>query len=175
MQLPGGKEVSMSFVASQFLIAFLLRNGSATSVLEVFDNLTDKLGVQTFRELFPVILTDNGPEFKDPLCLEHSRTNCLRTRIFYCDPQASWQKPHIERSHEYIRMVLPKGRSFDKLTQDDITLLTNHINSISRDSLDGKCPYDVAKEFIAKKLPYTLGLRKIPADQVVMRPCLLDK
>lgn len=88
---------------------------------------------------------------------------------------ASWQKPHIEKAHEEIRKVLPKGKSFDKLTQADVTLLTNHINSLCRDSLDGKCPYDVAKDFIAKKLPYILGLRKIPADQVVMRPMLLDK
>ena len=88
---------------------------------------------------------------------------------------ASWQKPHIERNHEFIRQVLPKGKSFDKLTQADATLLANHINSICRDSLDGKCPYDAAKDYIAKKLPYILGLRKIPADQVVMRPTLLDK
>ncbi len=82
---------------------------------------------------------------------------------------------NIERNHEFIRQVLPKGRSFDKLTQADVTLLANHINSISRDSLDGKCPYDAAKDFIAKKLPYVLGLRKIPADMVMMRPILLDK
>lgn len=167
--------LTMIFTKYDFMLIFLLETSSQECVENVFKQLEDMLGLNIIRRLFPVILTDNGSEFKNPAALEKSKYGSPCTRVFFCDRMASWQKPHIERSHEYIRMVLPKGRSFDKLTQDDITLLTNHINSISRDSLDGKCPYDVAKEFIAKKLPYMLGLRKIPADQVVMRPCLLDK
>lgn len=167
--------LTMIFTKYDFMLIFLLETLSQECVENVFKQLEDMLGLNIIRRLFPVILTDNGSEFKNPAALEKSKYGSPCTRVFFCDRMASWQKPHIERSHEYIRMVLPKGRSFDKLTQDDITLLTNHINSISRDSLDGKCPYDVAKEFIAKKLPYMLGLRKIPADQVVMRPCLLDK
>lgn len=42
-------------------------------------------------------------------------------------------------------------------------------------TISEKCPYDAAKDFIAKKLPYILGLRKIPADRILMRPSLLDK
>lgn len=166
--------LTMSFVASQFLIAFLLRNGSATSVLEVFDNLTDKLGVQTFRELFPVILTDNGPEFKDPLCLEHSRTNCLRTRIFYCDPQASWQKPHIERVHVELRKIIPKGTSFSKLTPSDVTLALRHVNSEPREILDNKTPFDVFTGKNEKKLLDLLHLSPIPPDDVMLSHKLLN-
>ena len=166
--------LTMSFVASQFLIAFLLRNGSATSVLEVFDNLTDKLGVQTFRELFPVILTDNGPEFKDPLCLEHSRTNCLRTRIFYCDPQASWQKPHIERIHVELRKIIPKGTSFSKLTPSDVTLALRHVNSEPREILDNKTPFDVFTGKNEKKLLDLLHLSPIPPDDVMLSHKLLN-
>ena len=86
---------------------------------------------------------------------------------------ASWQKPHIERSHEFIRQVIPKGVSMDSYTQADITLMTNHINSVSRDSLGGLCPYDSAKAFIGRKLPKILGLQKIAPDDVTLRPTLL--
>ena len=68
-------------------------------------------GLKTFRKLFPVILTDNGSEFKYTLELEHTIDSAKRTRIFYCDPQASWQKAHIEKNHEYIRYVILKGKS----------------------------------------------------------------
>lgn len=167
--------LTMIFTKYDFMLIFLLETASQQCVEYVFSKLQNDLGLNTFRRLFPVILTDNGGEFKNPAAIEKSCYGSLCTNVFFCDSMASWQKPHIERNHEFIRQVLPKGRSFDTLTQDDVTLLMNHINSISRDSLDGKCPYDAAKEFIAKKLPFVLGLRKIPADQVVMRPSLLDK
>lgn len=167
--------LTMIFTKYDFMLIFLLETASQECVTDVFEELQDALGLNVFRRLFPVILTDNGSEFKNPAAIEKSRYGSPCTSVFYCDRMASWQKPHIERNHEFIRQVLPKGKSFDKLTQDDVTLLTNHINSISRDSLDGKCPYDAAKDFIAKKLPCVLGLRRIPADQVLMRPTLLDR
>lgn len=167
--------LTMIFTKYDFMLLFLLDSASQECVQEVFDHLTKALGLNVFRRLFPVILTDNGSEFKNPESIEKSKYGSLCTNVFYCDRMASWQKPHIERNHEFIRQVLPKGCSFDQLTQEDITLMCNHINSFSRDSLDGKCPYDAAKDFIAKKLPFVLDLRKIPADEVVLRPSLLNK
>ena len=92
---------------------------------------------------------------------------------FYCDPMASYQKPHIERNHEYIRQVIPKRKSFDSFTQNDITKLTNHINSFIRESLNMNCPYDMAKDFLGPKTIRLLDLRKIKPDDVTLRPSLL--
>ncbi len=142
---------------------------------QVFDYLSEKLSPEIFERLFPVILTDNGGEFAAPETLEHTPYGSQRTRIFYCDPMASWQKPRVERSHEYIRQVIPKGTSMDNFTQEDITLMMNHINSLSRDSLNGACPFDAAKKLLGHKLPKLLGLNKIPPDEVFLRPSLLDK
>lgn len=167
--------LTMIFTKYDFMLIFLLEAATEEQVGKVFDMLQNALGINIFRRLFQVILTDNGSEFKNPSSIEKTRYGSLCTNVFYCDPMASWQKPHIEKAHEFIRQVLPKGRAFDELTQEDVTLLTNHINSVSRDSLDGKCPFDAAKDFIAKKLPFVLGLRKIPADMVTLRPMLLDK
>ena len=58
--------LTMIFRNSNFMLVFLMKNGTQESVLAVFDYLTEKLGLETFRALFPVILTDNGVEFKDP-------------------------------------------------------------------------------------------------------------
>ena len=58
---------------------------------------------------------------------------------------ASYQKPHVEKNHEYIRYIIPKGKSFDYRTQKDITLMMNHINSTARASLNGSTPFKLAQ------------------------------
>lgn len=50
---------------------------------------------------------------------------------------ASWQKAKLEKNHEYIRKVIPKGIALTNYMQEDITLLANHINSTARASLNG--------------------------------------
>lgn len=167
--------LTMIFTKYDLMLIFLIESASQKCVQAVFDELNEKLGTEIFQRLFPVILTDNGGEFKDPDSLEKTDYGVKRTNIFYCQPMASWQKPHIERSHEFIRQVIPKGVSMDSYTQADITLMTNHINSVSRDSLGGLCPYDVAKAFIGRKLPKILGLQKITPDDVTLRPTLLKR
>ena len=128
------------------MLLFLLPDGTADSVKMVFDYLELGLGYDTFRRLFPVILTDNGSEFKRVDDLELNEDLIFRTSLFYCDPMASWQKPHIEKNHEYIRYVVPKGKSFTPYQQEDITLLMNHINSTKRFGLKGKAPYELIED-----------------------------
>ena len=36
----------------------------------------------------------------------------------------------IEKNHEFIRYVLPKGSSFKNITQEDCNLIMNNINSL---------------------------------------------
>ena len=166
--------LTFTFEKGNFFIAFLLKGGTQGEVLAVFDHLTENLGLAVFRDLFPVILTDNGVEFKDPISLEHSTTNCLRTHLFFCDPQASWQKPHIERSHVELRKILPKGTSFAKLKAEDIRLILNHINSEPREILDNKTPFDLFTGKNEKKLLDLLNLRPVPPDEVMLSPKLLN-
>ena len=99
-------------------------------VNEVFQDLKRTLGDFEFSRLFEVILTDNGTEFSDPESIELSAINGERlSNVFFCDPNASWQKGSIEKNHEYIRYVLPKGTSFAGLTQEDCNLLASHIKT----------------------------------------------
>ena len=142
----GKRLLTMIFRKNSIMLLFLLPDGTADSVKMVFDYLELGLGYDTFRRLFPVILTDNGSEFKRVDDLELNEDLIFRTSLFYCDPMASWQKPHIEKNHEYIRYVVPKGKSFTPYQQEDITLLMNHINSTNRASLKGKAPYELVDD-----------------------------
>lgn len=159
------------------LLIFLLPNGKAASVCNVFNYLNHKLGLDTFRELFPVILTDNGTEFQQVEGIELSVNNEFRTSVFYCDPNRSDQKGAIEKAHEFIRYVLPKGSSFEPYEQTDFTLLMNHINSYYRKSMEGKCPFDLVPDddINMHKLMDLLHMNKIPPDEVNLTPSLLKK
>lgn len=171
----GNRLLTMLFVKKGLMLIFLLRDGKSDTVVEVFDWLTTALGLETFRKLFPVILTDNGSEFKRTLEMECTVDGEPRTKIFYCDPQASWQKPHIEKNHEYIRYVIPKGKSLNPYTQEDITLLASHINSTKRMQYDGKSPIEMATSEEFRELLRVLGIEHIPADEVILKPQLLKK
>lgn len=98
-----------------------------------------------------------------------------RTKVFYCDPYVSNQKGKIEKNHEFIRYIIPKGRSMHNLTQEDMVKMMCHINSVARDSLNGQTPFALAELLINKKVLYLLGLRKVSPDQVVLKPTLLKK
>lgn len=172
----GGKVfLTMLFRNSSFMLIFLLPQGKQIYVQQVFDSLTEQLGPYLFRNTFPVILTDNGPEFKNPSALEFTSSGRRRTYIFYCDPYVSNQKGRLEKNHEFIRYVLPKGKSFSHLNDEDVRKLTNNINSVARDNLNGASPFDLATILINKKVLASLGLEKVSPDEVLLKPALFKK
>ena len=94
-------------------------------------------------------------------------------KIYYCDPNRSDQKGSLEKNHEYIRYVLPKGTSFESMTNEKTLLLLNHINSEKRDSLNEHSPYEVSRILLDNRLHEALGLIEIPADEVTLIPELI--
>ena len=173
----GKRLLTMIFEANSIMLMFLLPDGKAESVKRVFDYLERGLGVERFRRLFPVILTDNGAEFKRTGELEFTEDLTRRTEIFYCDPMASWQKPHIEKNHEFIRYVIPRGKSLNPYTQEDMTLLMNHINSTRRPSLGNKAPYELINEEDEDMwaLFELLKMDLIPPDEVHLKSNLFSR
>ena len=167
--------LTIFFRNCSLMLIFVLQEKSQDQVIKVFDYLTEKLGIKVFLELFPVILTDNGVEFQFPARLECDKNGEIRTRIFYCNPNSSWQKGRIERNHEYIRYVIPKGQSLDNYKQKDACILMNHINSEARDSLNGCTPFRLSKLLLNNRLHRLLCLQEIPADQVNLKSSLPQK
>lgn len=169
--------LTMIFVKNSIMLVFLLPDRKAESVINVFDYIEEGLGKDCFNRLFPLILTDNGSEFKAVDKLEMNSKLEHRTAIYYCDPMASWQKAHIEKNHEYIRYVLPKGKSMNALEPEDVTLMMNHINSTKRKSLDWKSPYELVEkdDEDMQRLFKLLKMHLVPADEVHLTPELLSR
>lgn len=122
---------------------------------------------------FSIMLTDNGSEFLDADAIEFF-DNDEKIKLFYCDPGASNQKGKLEKNHEYIRYYLPKGTSFDNLTQDDVNLLMSHINSVPRKELNCTSPYDLALLIIGEKI-LLLNYQKISGNDIILKSYLLKK
>ena len=173
----GGKVLlTIHFVKAEFMLAFLRNANDSKSVIDVFDRLNELLGIDMFKNLFPVLLGDNGSEFSNPIAIEYDRTTGeIRTNLFYCDSGAAYQKGSAEKNHTEIRKILPQGTSFDNLTQPDINIMMNHINSYSRPILNDRTPYDTFKFLFGKETIKKLGSTLIPANEIRLKPSLLKK
>ena len=167
--------LTLLFRNCSLMLIILLPNRSQEAVIAALNWLCEKMGIEHFKRLFPVILTDNGTEFQFPEAIEADINGEQKTHVFYCHPNCSWEKGMIEKNHEFIRYVLPKGTSFDGFTQEDITVMTNHINSYARDSLNGCTPYKISRYILDNAIHEAMDLEEIHPDDVLLKPSLLKK
>jgi hypothetical protein len=71
----GGKcLLTIHFVETSLMLAFLRDANTSASVIQVINLLDKVLGNRIFSQMFPVILTDNGSEFSNPKEIEHRNT-----------------------------------------------------------------------------------------------------
>ncbi len=173
----GGKVLlTLHFVDTSFMMAFLRDANTSRSVIDIFDQLYRTLGRKNYEKLFPVVLTDNGSEFSNPKAIEYGPNgDILRSRLFYCDPSAPYQKGAIEVNHTLIRRILPKGTSFDDLVQENILLVMNHVNSYKRKKLNDKCPYDAFSFYYGEEILGKLGYVSVAAENINLTLKLLKK
>ena len=171
----GGK-VLLTFNLSfcNFIFARLLDNKTALEVIKHLYDIKNTLhqADKDFCQLFPVILTDNGGEFARVDDIEMDVRG--ESKLFFCDPNRSDQKGRIEKNHTLIRDILPKGTSFDNLTQEDINLVCSHVNSVKRAALNGKSAYELFAFTYGEEIPKLLGISKIPAEDVCQSSTLLQ-
>ena len=165
--------LTMFFTKEKLFLAFLMNRCTEGAVRLVFDRLEKRMGTYEFNSVFVYILTDRGAEFGDPDALETGVNGIQRSSVYYCDPMQSGQKGGLEQAHTMLRMVLPKGTSFEFLTQWDVNLIVNHINSTPREILGGRTPYDVALETLGEETLKAFQLRPIEPDQVNLTPKLI--
>ena len=164
----GGKcLLTLLFRQYNFMLIYLLPYKQSKYVTEVFNNLKRDLGTDEFKRLFEVILTDNGTEFSDPESIEIDvNTGEKISNLFYCDPNCSWQKGSLEKNHEFIRYILPKGTTFAFLNQEKCFKMASHINSVPRVSLNNECPYEFSLKFIKKENMKKFKIKKIDYDDI---------
>lgn len=162
------------FENTSLMIGILHSKKTADSMAKALDDIQDKLTDDEYNKIFSLLLTDRGAEFAKPIQFETNiDTGEIRSKIFYCDAQASSQKPHVENNHNFVREILPNGQSWTHLTQDKVDLVFSHINSTPRKSLGGKTPYEAFEFLYGNKILNKLNILKIAKDEVNTTPRLL--
>ena len=72
--------LTMLFRSCNFMLIFLLARNMRADVCEIFEAIETVLGTEKIQELFEVVLTDNGAEFKNHPCWNETfPVNAVRT------------------------------------------------------------------------------------------------
>ena len=125
----------------QFTLLKIINKPDSSKVVEFFDNIEDQIGIDAFKKLIPVILTDRDPNFSDIEGICFSKiTGEERCKLFFCDPYVSNQKPNVENMNKQIRLFFPKGKSVDKYSKTNIKNINKTILNKPLRSLDGNTP-----------------------------------
>ena len=165
--IKGGKALlTLHFVNFNFQLAYLINSICSSEVTKIFNELTSVLGLELFKDLFEAILTDNGKEFSDPNSLESDpTTQSQRTKIFFTHTYSSYEKGACEKNHEFIRVVVPKGHSFNEHTQEMVDNMMSNINNIKRNKLKAS-PYDLFALAYGEEVTSKLKIKKIDSNSV---------
>ncbi len=93
---------------------------------------------------------DNGKEF----ALHADIAQQLTAQGYFAHPYHSWERGLNENTNGLIRQYLPKGSSFDNLTQNDLNNIREKLNNRPRKCLDFKTPNQV---FLGIDIPIALA------------------
>ncbi len=172
----GGKVImTFQFVNVDFMFGLLLDNKTAAEAASKIRALKEKLcscGL-SFGDVFPVLLTDNGGEFSDVFAFENGLDEQPETKMFFCDSNAPYQKPHVENNHTLFRGIVETGTSFDEFTQDNVNMIFSHINAVKRKQFNGKSSYDMFVFTYSTEHAEALGISFVAPKDVIQTSKLL--
>mgnify|MGYP001585626391 FL=1 len=91
------------------------------------------------------LTTDNGAENTN----HQELADRLGVAVFFCHSYASWEKGTVENTNGRIRRYIPKGKSLDQLTEEEVQILEYRLNSTPRKCLGFLTPYEKMNEVIS--------------------------
>lgn len=162
--------LTLQIVEIKFLFAFIITRQTAEKVIEKLTEFKSYFNEDLFNKIFEILLTDNGHEF---IKLNELMSLLPKTSIYYCHPYSSFEKGSIENNHELLRRVIPQGVSLKVYSQEDINTLCSHVNSLFREELEGKCPFELIDKYISLDVLNKIGYKRIHPKNVTLVPELL--
>ena len=162
--------LTVTFPKERFQFGIKIKKGDPESVYSNLHQFFLRIGQKRTKEIFPILLADNGVEFSTFHNLEK-----FDIRVYFTNPYRSNDKAECERNHEFIRYVIPKGKTMDTYSQEDINLMFSHINSYIRESNQNKTPYELVKESFGTEFLNLIGIKSINPNDVILKPILFKK
>ena len=128
------------------VITSMVDRKSRYTCLAKSDDKTTKNVIDVLQErlnpiagMFETITFDNGREFS-----EHQRlSSSLNADVFFAKPYHSWERGTNENTNGLVRQYHPKGKSFNELSDEDVSNTEKKLNDRPRKCLDYQTPLEV--------------------------------
>ena len=130
----------ITLVERKFGVGLMFNAGDRKSdkIVKIIDDLENDYG-EHFSKIFKSITFDNGSEFSDSEAIERGN----RTQAYYAHPYSSFERGTNENWNGIVRRFIPKGSSFDKLTDNDLRRINHYINTMPRKRFAYKTPLEL--------------------------------
>lgn len=127
-------------------LVFKMKDRSQKEVIRIMNQIERRYTAKGFREVFKTITCDNGTEFLDWRSLERSIHNKMpRTKIYFCHPYSSYERPQNENQNKLIRRWIKKGEDIGNYTEKEIKKIQNWINNYPRKKYNYQSSNEILK------------------------------
>lgn len=134
-----GESQVMTIVERKYRMSLWIKvkNHSAEAIDEALADLIPQYG-EKYREIFKSITGDNGSEFANL-----SKLDEIGIPTYFTHPYTSWEKGTNECHNKMLRRFIPKGKSIDDYSADDIMFFADKINNLPRKILNYRTPEEL--------------------------------
>ncbi len=121
-----------------------VRNHSAEAIDEALNALIEQFG-DKYNEVFKSITGDNGSEFAN-LSKVEAKGIAKGISVYFTHPYSSYEKGTNECHNRMLRRFIPKGKSIDDYSADDILFFADKINNLPRKILGYHTPEELFEQ-----------------------------
>ena len=158
--------LSLTIPQIQFVALYVIKNADNDKVLNIFNQIEDDLGIETYKNVFEAVVTDRDCKFSNIKDFEFDKNGEKRSALFFCDSGASNQKPNIENINSQLRLYVNKKADLSDATQEQCYELSSHLNSRLLASLVASSPVDAFIELFGEETLHKLHQVKIEPKAV---------
>jgi len=126
---------------SRFVMLAKVSNKDSHSVVQALIKQARKLP----KELYRSLTWDRGTEMSG----HRNFTLATDIDVYFCDPQAPWQRGTNENTNRLLRQYFPKGTDLSIYSQSKLSAVARQLNERPRKTLDYETPAERFKACVA--------------------------
>lgn len=143
----GKNQTAMLTIVERQTRQFFMRkieNKTTMAVTKALESLIDEFGYK-FNKVFKSITSDNGLEFADLSKLED-----MGVEVYFAHPYTSYERGSNEKHNSLIRRFIPKGKTINDYSIDEIAFIEDWCNTLPRKILNYKTPEQLFEQELDK-------------------------
>jgi transposase len=140
-----GKEAVVLTIIEKLTHKFItikIANKTSESVEKAMSQLRECFSTK-FSTVFKTITSDNGSEFA-----ELSKQEQYGTEVYFAHAYSSYERPQNKRHNRIFRKYVPKGKSIETYSAEQILKFADEINNTPRKVLYYQTPDELFDEYL---------------------------